>query len=248
MGWWRYHDMVFAIILISISGIIYFEQLSIFHDPETTSFYILQDFAFLPISILVVTLVLERLLELRERTQRLEKIRMLTGTFFSWTGYHLLARLAALDRSRPEYADSLAILPDWTDKDLQGQRDSIATRTFDLRADRNDLIDLREFLNDRAEFMIRLLENPMILEHETFTELLRSVFHLVEELEFRDNLEATPQSDIDHLTADCERIYRLLMMEWIDHLRYLRRNYPYLFSLAVRTNPYNEQATAVVKP
>lgn len=96
--------------------------------------------------------------------------------------------------------------------------------------------------------MIRLLENPMILEHETFTELLRSVFHLVEELEFRDDLEATPQSDIDHLTADCERIYRLLMMEWIDHLRYLRRNYPYLFSLAVRTNPYNEQATAVVKP
>ncbi len=48
---------------------------------------------------LVVTLVLERLLEHRDRRQRLEKLRMLIGTFFSWTGYHLLNRLALLDRN-----------------------------------------------------------------------------------------------------------------------------------------------------
>ena len=39
-------------------------RLLIFADPKSTGFYILQDVAFLPISVLVVTLVLERLLEL----------------------------------------------------------------------------------------------------------------------------------------------------------------------------------------
>ncbi|MGD9936011.1 MAG: hypothetical protein AB7S61_00880 [Methanoregulaceae archaeon] len=247
MRWWRSHDVVFAIILISISFFIYYEQLSIFHDPETTTFYFFQDFAFLPISILVVTLVLERLLELRDRQQRIEKIRMLTGTFFSWTGYKLLARLASLDESRPEYAKTLIAGADWTDAEFLRARNSMATRRLFLRPGNKDLVELREFLYERAEFMIRLLENPMILEHETFTELLRAIFHLIEELEFRDDLEGLPESDIEHLRNDAERIYRLLVMEWIDHLRYLQRHYPYLYSLAARTNPFDEQATVVVK-
>ncbi len=248
MRWWRYHDAVFAIVLISFSFVIYFEQLSIFQDPKTTSFYILQDFAFLPISILVVTLVLERLLELRDRQQRLEKIRMLTGTFFSWTGYQLLARLAALDECRPEFEETLIAGADWTDDQFQRARNSIANHKVHLTPGRQDMGDLRSFLHERAEFMIRLLENPMILEHETFTELLRSVFHLVEELEFRDDLSSVPDCDLEHLRIDTERVYRLLVVEWIDHLQYLRRSYPFLYSLAIRTNPFNRQATAVIQP
>lgn len=247
MRWWRVHDLVLAIILLSISFFVYLEQLAIFQDPKNTAFYILQDFAFLPISILVVTLVLERLLELRDRQQRVEKTRMLTGTFFSWTGYQLLAKLAALDRRLPEYAQNLIADADWTDRDYSRARAEMAARRFEIRPGMHDLIDLREFLHDRAEFLIRLLENPMILEHESFTELLRSIFHLIEELEYRDDLGTLPASDIEHLTTDIERIYRSLVMEWIDHLGYLRRNYPYLYSLAVRTNPFNDQATAVIR-
>jgi len=247
MRWWRTQDLIFAVVLVSISLFIYFEQLSIFQDPKTTGFYILQDFAFLPISILVVTLVLERLLELRERSQRLEKLRMLIGTFFSWTGYHLLDRLAELDRHLPAYASLLLARPDWTDADFDRVRATVASRQFSLALTGGTLADLRLFLHERAEFMIRLLENPMILEHETFTELLRATFHLIEELEFRQEIEALPESDLAHLTADCERVYRLLVTEWIDHLQYLGRNYPYLYSLAVRMNPFNPDADAVVR-
>src|SRR5512138_1556207 len=103
MRWWRSSDLVLAAVLIVGSVTIYIAQLLIFADPRSTSFYILQDFAFLPISVLVVTLVLERLLALRDRRQRLEKLRMLIGTFFSWTGYHLLNRLALLDLSLAAY-------------------------------------------------------------------------------------------------------------------------------------------------
>lgn len=248
MRWWRSSDMVLAAALILASAAFYAAQLLIFADPKSTIFYILQDFAFLPISVLVVTLVLERLLELRDRRQRLEKLRMLIGTFFSWTGYQLLTRLAVLDRSLAGYAPALLSKPEWTDSDFARIRSSLIDRNFDLRVTPADLADLRPFLHNRAEFMIRLLENPMILEHESFTELLRAVFHLIEELEFRTGFDTLPRSDIDHLTADCDRVYRRLVVEWVDHLHYLRGHYPYLYSLAVRTNPYNPEASPVVAP
>lgn len=248
MRWWRSSDLVLAAILIILSATIYFTQLTIFADPKSTYFYILQDFAFLPISVLVVTLVLERLLELRDHRQRLEKLRMLIGTFFSWTGYHLLNRLALMDESLAAYSPALLAGPDWTDADFNRVRDALEDRSFQLRVTPGDLAALRPFLHDRAEFMIQLLENPMVLEHESFTELLRAVFHLIEELEFRPEFETLPPSDIAHLTADCDRVYRRLAIEWVDHLRYLRKHYPYLYSLAVRMNPYNPGANPVVGP
>lgn len=246
MRWWRSSDLVLAAALITTSVLIYFTQLAVFADPETTEFYLLQDLAFLPISVLVVTLVLERLLELRDSHQRLEKLRMLIGTFFSWMGYQLIARMARLDRSLSSYAPMLVAMPEWTAAEFVRLRLSLADRHFDIQVTAEDLAELRPFLHDRAEFMIRLLENPMVLEHEMFTELLRAVFHLIEELEVREEFGTLPPSDLVHLTTDCDRVYRRLVVEWIDHLDYLRQYYPYLYSLAVRMNPFNPAANPVV--
>ena len=181
MRLWRSSDLLLAGVLIAVSISVYLAQIALFADPKSTGFYIFQDLAFLPISVLVVTLVLERLLETRDRRQRLEKLRMLIGTFFSWVGYHLLGRLASLDTSLPDYAPSLLARPDWSDADFARVRREMDARNFSLIVTPAHLADLRPFLHDRAEFMIRLLENPMVLEHETFTELLRAVFHLIEE-------------------------------------------------------------------
>lgn len=248
MRWWRSSDLVLAAVLITVSVAVYTTQLTIFGDPKNTGFYILQDLAFLPISVLVVTLVLERLLESRDRRQRLEKLRMLIGTFFSWIGYHLLGRLAVLDATLSDYAPLLQAGPDWSDADFARVHREIGSRQFSMIVTPSVLAGLRPFLHDRAEFMIRLIENPMVLEHETFTELLRSVFHLIEELEFRTEFDSLPPSDLAHLTGDCERIYRQLLVEWVDHLCYLRRNYPYLYSLAIRMNPFNPDSSAIVGP
>jgi len=38
-----------------------------------------------------------------------------------------------------------------------------------------------------------------------------------------------------------------LMLEWITYMEYLKIHYPYLFSLAMRKNPFDESASVVVK-
>lgn len=50
-----------------------------------------------------------------------------------------------------------------------------------------------------------------------------------------------------HLAGDVDRVYGLLARFWLEYMRYLKGNYPYLFSLAVRTNPFDECASPVVQ-
>jgi hypothetical protein len=49
------------------------------------------------------------------------------------------------------------------------------------------------------------------------------------------------------LNVDIKRVYQLLVREWLSHMEHLKSDYPYLFSLAVRTNPFNPEASAEVK-
>jgi hypothetical protein len=110
-----------------------------------------------------------------------------------------------------------------------------------------DLEKLRSFLIGKRNFLLRILENPALLEHESFTELLRAVFHLTEELELRKDFKTLPDSDFAHLQVDMERAYARLVDAWLDYMKYMKGRYPYLFSLAIRTNPFDVNATPIVK-
>lgn len=97
-------------------------------------------------------------------------------------------------------------------------------------------------MNEKSPLLVRLLENPNLLEHEAFTDLLWAVLHIKEELEFRFDLDAAGEADLAHLRGDLERAYRLLARQWLDYMRHLCANYPYLFKVAAHRNPFRESA------
>jgi len=86
----------------------------------------------------------------------------------------------------------------------------------------------------------------MVFEHEAFTELLLAINHLTEELKARGALSDLPPADRAHLTGDMQRVYARLVHEWLRYMEYLRDNYPYLFSLAMRKNPFDPAASVVI--
>ena len=48
--------------------------------------------------------------------------------------------------------------------------------------------------------------------------------------------------------SECiRRVYGLLGRQWTDYLQYLKSRYPFLFSLALRTNPFVEKPSPVVR-
>jgi hypothetical protein len=60
---------------------------------------------------------------------------------------------------------------------------------------------LKGFLQKKKELVLRLFENPSLLEHQSFTELLRAVLHLKEELLHRKELTRLPAEDYKHPPA-----------------------------------------------
>jgi len=197
--------------------------------------------AFLPVYVIFVTLMIEQIMREHERQVVLRKLNMVIGVFFSEVGNHLLRELSRLVVTRDELREHLMVKGTWKADDYQralaflSQRDVSFATTADAR------INVRAFLVSRRGFLVGLLENQSLLEHDQFTDLLWSVFHLVEELEARTDFTGMPQSDIDHLHGDMKRVFGHLSREWLLYMQHLNQDYPYLFSLAVRLNPMIDQ-------
>jgi hypothetical protein len=59
--------------------------------------FFMGDLAFIPIEVLIVTIIIDRTIDSREKQQRLEKLNLVIGTFFSRAGNPLLAKLSRGD-------------------------------------------------------------------------------------------------------------------------------------------------------
>ncbi len=235
-----------GMILVALSVVLYLVHFGIFHDPHHIFIYLLGDLAFVPIEVLLVTLIIHELLSQREKRSLLEKMNMIIGAFFSEVGTNLLAYFSDFDPHLNDIRGKLIVEADWTDNEFKLVSRELKNYDYGIEIEQFDLVYLRDFLMAKRNFLLRLLENPNLLEHESFTGLLRAVFHLTEELKSRENIENLTPSDQEHLAGDIHRIYVLLVHEWLDYMEYLRNNYPYLFSLAIRTNPFDLNASAEV--
>jgi hypothetical protein len=149
-------------------------------------------------------------------------------------------------RGSEERRELFSISGKWTDRDFRAMGEALGKQEFKVDSKEVSLKDIKSLLVGKRDFMIRLLENPLLLEHETFTDLLWAVFHLTEELEGRTDLSTLSDADYAHLSGDIGRAYNLLVREWLLYMRHLEKNYPYLFSLAVRMNPFNPDACAEI--
>ena len=194
----------------------------------------------------VIANVTELILSRRERQAVLEKLNMVIGVFFSEVGTRLLVIFSDSDPKLDRIRADLIVKRDWTGEDFSRVDGALRNYQYDIVASTLNLSELRGFLLGKRDFLVRLLENPVLLEHEAFTELLRAVFHITEELDQRQDCTCLPDSDRAHISGDVRRAYRLLVHQWLDYMRHLKDHYPYLFSLAMRTNPFDQEASPVV--
>jgi hypothetical protein len=225
---------------------LYLVHYFIFEDPHHIFIYMVGDLAFLPLEVFIVVIVIERVLTRREKQAMLYKLNMVIGAFFSEVGNYLLSDLIGYFDNRSEISKNLNIKADWTAKDFKRADAFAYNLKIDLDIQKIDLEKLKSFLAQKRIYLLTLLENPNLLEHDRFTDLLWATTHLDEELEARPSLKNLPQTDLDHLAIDIERMYDHLASEWLDYIQHLKSNYPFLFSLVLRTHPFQEQPSAVV--
>lgn len=196
----------------------------------------------------VIANATEMFLLKRERQSRLRKVNMVLGVFFSELGHELLSLFSRNDHHIEKIRENLLITFSWTENRFSSVLDII--KKHDLRVDigRLSLETIFKLLSSKRKFLVGLLENPVLIEQESFSEALLAVFHLTDELACRNNLSNLPESDKNHLSRDINRAYKKLVVQWFVYLKHLKKQYPYLYSLAVRKNPFDPHANPVVLP
>jgi hypothetical protein len=234
--------LAFALILLSAG--MYGLHYLVFKDIQHIFLYLLGDIAFLPLEILFVTLIFHKLLEDREKKNSLKKLNMLIGIFFSELGYKLLEMTAQSDDRLKQLQNDLLLQESWLKKDFQNALNHIEKHKSAINI--TNFVEIQGLLFAKREFMLKIIENPALLEHDRFSELMMSILHLEEELGSRNNLSRLFENDKNHLNRDIVRVYKMLLQEWLFYMQHLQKEYPYLFSLAVRTNPFDQNARAEI--
>jgi hypothetical protein len=240
-------QIMLGTILIGLSALFYSLHYVIFKDVHHIFIYMIGDIAFVPIEVLLVTLIIHRLLQQREKAILMQKMNMVIGTFFSEVGMGLLKYFVALNNRALVGNKYLIVTGDWTDKDFNAAIKFAAGIKPEIDVHSGDLVGLKDYLKEKRVFLMRLLENQNLLEHDSFTDALWAIFHLLDELEARKDLLDLHEKDYQHLAVDINRAYYRLISEWLSYMKHLKYSYPYLFSLAVRTNIFREDPSAEFK-
>jgi len=238
--WFR--QILLGVVLVGCSLAFYGLHYFIFRDLHHILIYLIGDIAFVFIEVLLVSVIIHRLLGEHEKQARLEKLNMIIGVFFSEVGVKLLEFLSIRDPQVQTIQNSLN-----GDKGFSQMCGLLKKHSYDFDPEGMDWEAAKELLSGKRDFLVRLLENSSLHEHESFTDVLRAVFHLAEELGARESLHNLSDADRDHLAGDVKRVYGQLTLQWINYMKHLERSYPYLFSLSQRMNPFDRAATPVVQ-
>ncbi len=232
----RANFILVGVLTIS-SIIIYFIQYLIFHRAEETFFYMLQDLAFIPIQVALVTIVINRFLNIMEKRKKIKKVNVIISTFFVEAGTSIMKAMAVFNRHNNSFCEAIDI------KELSRNKKSyikklVSELKYDIYADPDKLGELAAIMAENKDHMLLMLENSNLLEHDSFTDMLWSVFHVADELQSRGNLKELDKGDIDHLSNDLLRAYSAMVLEWVNYIIYLHDEYPYLYAAAIKKNPF----------
>lgn len=241
-----WNNRLIGLFLVLSSIMIYYIQVVLFHDARNTFYYLFQDLAFLPLQVFIVTAILERILNARQKSDLKRKMNVVISAFYSEVGIQALSAMTEYVQNVIGVRRILDVSTNWKEEDFKSAIKEINSFQYEIRSENADLELLSQFLLEKRPFMLSLFENTNLFEHDTFTDMLWAVFHVTEELDSRDTLVSLPPKDLEHLSIDIKRAYQFLIVEWLYYMNHLKKEYPYLFSLAVRKSPFNENGSVII--
>lgn len=239
---WKF---LFGILMIVLSIAFYILHYLIFKDSHHIFLYLIGDIAFVFIEVLMVSIIIHNILNEWEKKSHLKKLNMVIETFFSDFGKQLLAFFSDYDENKSKIKDMLTCKEECGEINFNKVIKTLKEYNGDIDINKIDLQKLLDFLKSKRPSLVNLLQNPNLLEHQTFSETLMSIFHITEELAARD-LRNLSDEDIRHTKLDFDRAYMLLTKQWLNYMNYTKTHYPYFYLYAMKTNPFDEKSKRLV--
>jgi hypothetical protein len=131
-------EMKVALGLGATSLLLYLVDFVFLRDWRSLWASALTNLAFLPISVIVITLIIDRLLSVRDRSVRLERLNMLISAFFSHLGTGLLTMLAARDGKCGYLLDHFGTAEAWEGRHLRETKQHLSGHSYELSVNADD--------------------------------------------------------------------------------------------------------------
>lgn len=224
--------------MVGLSAFFYILHYLIFRDLHHIAIFALHDIAFLPLEVILVTLVFERVLDETHRHEHRGKVNMIESIFFNESGSDMLRYLLVCDPQSHELCQALRVTESWERSDFLQAHQFTEQYPFVIDPARTDFFALHYHLENRHKYFLKVIENPALMDHEGFTDLILAMYHLWEELDFHTDLYNLPEADKQYLCGIVSDIYRLLTREWLLNVSYTQRHHRGHFTCAARANPF----------
>ena len=237
-----------GLVLLSIS--LHFLHVMLFRDAHHTLIFLISDIAFVPLEVFFVTMVLDKILEKREKENLLIQLNMLVSLFYTKLGQDLLDLFVDCDKNIEAIRNNCHVDLENHKMDFKLAKQSMINHKHQIIIEEVNLKALKEILDKQESFLVNMISNPALSEHDTFSDLLLSLFHLRDELELRkvgDDQTEMKDYVLDHLRIDINRCYRHLSIEWVDYMKHLKEKYPFLYVTAIMKNPYDQREVGVIE-
>lgn len=238
-------QLMIGLGLIVLSVILHFLHVMLFKDPHHTMIFLVADVAFVPLEVFFVTMVLDKILEKREKEGLIIQLNMLVGLFYSKLGQELLDVFVSGDEGIEEIRQKCEVDLSREKMNFKAIKKTMHNHKHKLDISVINLQALKTLLDKQESFLVNMISNPALSEHDTFSDLLLSLFHLREELELRQVKEDQSLMQdyvLDHIRVDINRAYRYLAVEWVDYMEHLEEKYPFLYVTAIMKNPYDQRS------
>jgi hypothetical protein len=110
--------------------------------------------AFVPINVLLVTLILQKLLNYRDKRIMLKKLNMVIGAFFSEVGVELLTYFSEGDPELDKIRKEFLITDHWNEEEFFELNKRLKNYHFEIDIQKLDLEQLRSFLIENRNFLL----------------------------------------------------------------------------------------------
>ena len=119
-------------ILIGLSIVLHMLHFVVFKDLHHIMIFLVADIAFIPLEVFFVSIVLERIIEKRDRDQVMRKLSMLVGLFYQEIGNQLLNILVSADQMDKDI-NNIEVNFTWTEDEYFKLANKIKNHKYEVK-------------------------------------------------------------------------------------------------------------------
>ena len=222
-----------ATLLLALSALLYSLAFWFLGDWQEIKHHFLLKLAFLPIHALVLTIIIEEILALREKMGQRKKLNLFLGTFFRQMGTSFYVAMVQLVENREALEQVIIVDPAWRGADFRRARQQLGSLRLDMRSDPECLRKVWAVLLEKEDAILTMTRNPNLWDYEHLYRCLLALFHIIEEAHLRGEVDHLSPAALRHLSGEVGRSLALLLRLWLEYMEFLKSEHPLLFGFRV---------------